>query len=149
MSFLFREMAETSVRSFLPDRCSKIFLKFYWEYLCRSLMLVKLTPSLWNLTEQKRWYSFFPANGTLRWVFSCKFTVSFQNTFSEEHLWRAVSECFQEHLLYITPPAMVVKINKKVLENYFFHQVCLKTTFSYFFTIHNLGQNIIWTNSQN
>ena len=108
----------------------KYFSKFYWKYLCRSLMLVKLTPSLCKLTEQKRWYSCFPANGTLTLVFSCKFTVYFQNTFSEEHLWRAVSEFFLEHLPYITPPAMVVKINKKVLENSFFHQVYLKITFS-------------------
>ena len=30
-------------------------------------------------------------NHTSGWVFSCKFTVYFQNTFSLEHLWRAAS----------------------------------------------------------
>ena len=31
-------------------------------------------------------------NHTLTWVFSCKFTAYFQNTFSSEHLWTAASE---------------------------------------------------------
>ena len=30
-------------------------------------------------------------NHTLVWVFSCKFAAYFQKTFSEEHLWVAVS----------------------------------------------------------
>ena len=33
-------------------------------------------------------------NHTLTWVFSCKFAAYFQNTFSSEHLWRAVSGNF-------------------------------------------------------
>ena len=31
-------------------------------------------------------------NHTSTWVFSCKFATYFQNTFSQEHLWRAASE---------------------------------------------------------
>ena len=38
-----------------------------------------------NYAEQRYW------NHTLAWVFSCKFSACFQNTFSLEDLWRAVS----------------------------------------------------------
>ena len=31
-------------------------------------------------------------NHTSIWVFSCKFAAYFQNTFSQEHLWRAASD---------------------------------------------------------
>ena len=31
-------------------------------------------------------------NHTSTWVFSCKFATYFQNTFSQEHRWRAASE---------------------------------------------------------
>ena len=31
-------------------------------------------------------------NRTSAWVLSCKFATHFQNTFSQEHLWRAASE---------------------------------------------------------
>ena len=34
-------------------------------------------------------------NRTSAWVFSCKFAAYFQNTFSQEHLWRATSDCIQ------------------------------------------------------
>ena len=30
-------------------------------------------------------------NRTSAWIFSCKFAAYFQNTFSQEHLWRAAS----------------------------------------------------------
>ena len=33
-------------------------------------------------------------NRTATWAFSCKSTAYFQNTFSQEHLWRAASELF-------------------------------------------------------
>ena len=34
-------------------------------------------------------------NRTSAWVFSCKFAAHFQNTFSQEHFWRAASVEFQ------------------------------------------------------
>ena len=30
-------------------------------------------------------------NHTSTWVFSCKFVACFQNTFSQEHLWKTAS----------------------------------------------------------
>ena len=38
-----------------------------------------------NVAKQLYW------NRTLAWVFSCKLAIYFQNTFSQEHLWVAVS----------------------------------------------------------
>ena len=35
----------------------------------------------------------FYENHTSTWVFSSKFVASFQNTFSQEHLWKTASNC--------------------------------------------------------
>ena len=39
--------------------------------------------------------------GFLSWVFSCKFAIHFQKTFSSEHLWRSVSVTFKKRLFHV------------------------------------------------
>ena len=56
----------------------KICTKFTGGHPCRSVTSIKLQ-SNFSMGE----------NHTSAWVFSCKFAAHFQNTFSEEHLWRA------------------------------------------------------------
>ena len=56
----------------------KICSKFTGEHPCRSAISIKLQQLYWNCT--------------LAWMFSCKFAAYFQNTFSQQHLWRAASK---------------------------------------------------------
>ena len=37
-------------------------------------------------------------NNTPAWVFSCKSAAYFQNTFSQEHLWVAASDMFDQRI---------------------------------------------------
>ena len=83
------------------------------EKLCNGLMeyfklnsildnfLSKLPPNKWLQTKQilEIFRSSHPNamqlywNRTSAWVFSCKFSAYFQNSFDLEHLWVAVSGC--------------------------------------------------------
>ena len=73
-SRIFAAICKISYAEAALQRCSyegvlKICSKFTGEHPCRSAISIKL----------------------LAWVFPCKFTAYFQNTFSEEHLLRAAS----------------------------------------------------------
>ena len=83
LSYINQNETEFSPRTshpevFLEKGVLKICSKYTGEYPCRSVISIKLQSNFIEIT--------LPV-----WVFSCKFAVCFQNTFSQEHLWVAAS----------------------------------------------------------
>ena len=73
-----------------------------WEKLIKNMeQIYRRTPmpkcDFIKVAKQLYW------NCTSAWVFSCKFTAYFQNTFSQEHLWVAVSVKCCVWYSYLTP----------------------------------------------
>ena len=55
-------------------------------------------------------------NHTPSWVFSCKFAAYFQNTFSEEHLWRVASGYTPSLMLLTTMSDLHKILSEKILK---------------------------------
>ena len=67
-----------------PSIC--VLIKRWSENMQQIYRGTPMSKSDFNkFTKQLSW------NQTSAWVFSCKFTAYFQNTFPSEHLWRAAS----------------------------------------------------------
>ena len=59
-----------------------------------------------KITKQLYW------NGTLAWLFSCRFVAYFQNTFSLEHFWTAASDSSKYNLRFMIFRKLINNIAK-------------------------------------